>query len=79
VREKIVFSPAYLATLAKSQKLWTSIREKLIARSPQRVISQRDLQRRYALAEKLYPKPEGKGKEASPHPAEQLGDFNFFT
>ena len=79
IREKIVFSPAYLATLAKSQKLWPSLIPKLVARSPQCPISRRDLQRRYELAEKLYPLPEGKDKEKSAASPHLLTDFLNFV
>ena len=55
IRQKVVFSPAYKQTLKASEELWPSIRDKLIARSPQVPISQRDMKRRYQLAETLFP------------------------
>ena len=81
VQEKIVFSGSYLATLAKSQQLWSSIHTKLIARSPQISVSRRDLQQRYARAGQLYPLPKADSPTPSPppNPGGQLGDFSLFT
>ena len=76
IRQKVVFSSAYQQTLKASERLWPSIRDKLIARSPQVPISQRDIKRRYELAEKLFPA----AAASSPKPqSNTMPDFMRFV
>ena len=76
IRQKVVFSSAYQQTLKASEDLWPSIRDKLIVRSPQVPISQRDIKRRYELAEKLFPA----AAASSPKPqSNTMSDFMRFV
>ena len=42
--------------------MWKPIRQKLIERSSQSSITQKDLEKRYDLSEQLYPLPQEKGQ-----------------
>ena len=76
IRQKVVFSAAYQQTLKASERLWPSIRNKLMARSPQVPISQGDMKRRYALAERLFPATGATAPKSKPNP---MPDFMRFV